>query len=372
MNWKIPLFKVNMPENITIDDLLHSGFIGQGKYVDNFEKKFAETFKLNCKKVVSLNSCTSAIQMALKLIGIDYGDEVVTTPYTMIATNIHIDKGKIVWYDVDKNTGLVTLENIKKVITNKTKVVILVHISGTITPELDKIIEYCHDKEIFVIEDAAQSLGATFNNNYIFHDSDFVAFSFQATKHLTTIDRKNKEYKRAIDRIIFFFEHLFATPHAIIKKDVLIIASKIVMNSLSKQGAALGGIRFWDKILTYIIAIFGNKANVPCLSTVRTLRKDTKSVYDFTLCRPELEPDTSYSTILSRLSVDDPLARLLSNIDGIKEIEARIFNQNIFSKPSTHSLKLPKEIEDCMPRNTPSSIQEIQKIKTLINAFPLC
>ncbi len=179
-----------MPKNISVDEILHSGFIGQGQYVDDFEIKFANHFNLEIDKVVSVNSCTSAIQLALELENISQGDDIVTTPYTCLATNTDIIRrgANIVWYDVDKITGLSRLENIEKVITRNTKVIIITHISGAITEDLEKILAFCHQKGIKVIEDAAQSLGAKLNNEYININSDYIAFSFQAIKHLTTID----------------------------------------------------------------------------------------------------------------------------------------------------------------------------------------
>jgi perosamine synthetase len=188
MNWKTPLFKVNIAPGLSVDHLLHSGFIGQGKIVDEFEEKFALKYNIPCDKVVSLNSCTSAIGLALKLIGVKKGDEVATTPYTSIATNVSLGDATLVWYDVDETTGLATLDNIKKVIGDKTKVLILVHLFGTKTKDLSLILDYCQQRGIRVIEDAAQSLGSAVNNQYISHNSDFIAFSFQAIKHLTTID----------------------------------------------------------------------------------------------------------------------------------------------------------------------------------------
>jgi len=187
---KIPLFKVNMPKGICVDEILQSGFIGQGKYVDEFEIKFSNHFKLDLDKIVSVNSCTSAIQLGLELEGVSIGDDVVTTPYTCLATNTDILRrgAKLVWYDIDPVTGLATLENIKNAITPKTKVVIITHISGAITSDLEKILSLCHEKGIKVIEDAAQSLGSKFNDKYISDSSDYITFSFQAIKHLTTID----------------------------------------------------------------------------------------------------------------------------------------------------------------------------------------
>lgn len=184
------MFKVNIPKGLSIDNLLHSGFIGQGKYVDIFEKKFAEHFELDSDKVISVNSCTSAIQLGLELEGISIDDDIVTPAYTCLATNSDILRrgANIIWYDVNKITGLSKLNDIKKVITPNTKIVIIAHLSGTITDDLEKILDFCHLNNIKVIEDSAQSLGAKFNDRYVNSKFDYVAFSFQAIKHLTTID----------------------------------------------------------------------------------------------------------------------------------------------------------------------------------------
>ena len=186
----ISLFKVNMPTVDRLHDILHSGFIGQGKYVNEFETKFAEKFSINKNNILSVNSCTSAIQLALDLCDLKKGDKIATTPYTCLATNSDILRRDLdlIWYDIDKKTGLANYEEIKKILTPEVKIVIITHLSGTITRDFDLIIEECHKRDIVVIEDAAQSLGSKYNGNYIHPLSDYVCFSFQAIKHLTTID----------------------------------------------------------------------------------------------------------------------------------------------------------------------------------------
>ncbi len=200
----ISLFKVNIPKNISVDKILHSNFIGQGKYVDIFEEKFANHFGMDGKNILSLNSCTSAIALALILSNVKYGDDIVTSPYTCLATNSEIKRmgANVVWYDIDKKTGLASLEEIKKAITKRTKVVIIAHLSGMICGELKEILNYCHSYNIKVIEDAAQSLGAKYKEKYFCEKSDFICYSFQAIKQLTTIDggmlycKKVKDVKR--------------------------------------------------------------------------------------------------------------------------------------------------------------------------------
>jgi len=239
MGWKIPLFKVNIPQGLSLDHILHSGFIGQGKLVDEFEEKFASKYGMPSGTVVSLNSCTSAIGLALKLIGLKKEDEVATTPYTSIATNVSLGEAKLVWYDVDRITGLATLDNLKKVITDKTRVVILVHLFGTKTKDLDSILDYCQKRYIRVIEDAAQALGSAVNKQYLNKNSDFVAFSFQAIKHLTTIDggmlycRKNEDAQRGKLLRWFGFDRTKDFSSRCLCQDVKELGAKIHMTDIN-------------------------------------------------------------------------------------------------------------------------------------------
>lgn len=239
MQYKIPLFKVYMPEGLSVDHILHSGFIGQGKYVDEFEERFARKYDLPTCGVVSLNSCTSAIHLALMLIGINKADEVVTTPYTSIATNVSLGEAKLVWYDVDPTTGLATLDSIKKVVTEKTKVVILVHLFGTKTKDLDSILYYCHKKGIRVIEDAAQALGCAVNNSYTNKNSDYIAYSFQAIKHMTTIDggmlycRNVKDAARGRLLCWFGYDRTIGFDSRYVGQDVKELGKKIHMTDVN-------------------------------------------------------------------------------------------------------------------------------------------
>ena len=103
----IPLFKVHMPESVdkAVLETLHSGYIGQGPKVEEFEQQLSDYF--GNPRVVTLNSGTSGIHLALRLAGVGPGDEVISTPMTCTATNIPIlaTGAKIVWADVHPNRG---------------------------------------------------------------------------------------------------------------------------------------------------------------------------------------------------------------------------------------------------------------------------
>lgn len=181
---------------------LHSGFIGQGEKVDEFEKALEPWVGRNT--LVSVNSCTSALQLSLRVSGVGHGDEVVTTPVTCTATNVPIlaTGAKLVWADVDPWTGNIDPESVKRKITKKTKAVIAVHWGG-LPCDLDALQQICRDNGLKLIEDAAHALGATYQGEPIGSHGDFVCFSFQAIKHLTTGDggllvcKSKKDYEKA-------------------------------------------------------------------------------------------------------------------------------------------------------------------------------
>ena len=200
---EIPLFKVHMPESVRepLNNVLFSGFIGQGPKVEEFERVLSEYFENS--NTLSLNSGTSAIHLALRLANIGPGDEVITTPMTCTATNMPImaTGAKMVWADIDPVTGLICPDPIKSKITNKTKAIVMVHFGG-IPCQIDEINEIAKSKNIYTIEDAAHSFGSSYKNKRIGNHSDFVIFSFQAIKHITTVDggllitKRREDYDR--------------------------------------------------------------------------------------------------------------------------------------------------------------------------------
>jgi perosamine synthetase len=199
----VPLFKVHMPESVIapLTQTLMSGYIGQGPKVDEFEKGLAPWF--GSENVITLNSGTSALQLALRLAGVSFGDEVISTAMTCTATNepIMAAGANIVWGDIDPATGNIDPLDVERKITDKTKAIIAVHWGGY-PCELDELNAIGRKYGIPIIEDAAHAFGATYHTRPIGSHSDFVCFSFQAIKHLTTVDggalvcRDTDSYKR--------------------------------------------------------------------------------------------------------------------------------------------------------------------------------
>ena len=185
----IPLFKVHMPESVMdpLKAVLMSGYIGQGTKVDEFEKALVPW--IGHPNILSLNSGTSALYLALKLAGVGYEDEVISTPMTCMASNTPImdHKAKIVWADIDPWTGNIDPVDVERKITARTKAVMAVHWGGY-PCEIDELLRVTKKYGIPLIEDAAHAFGAVYRGRKIGALSQFTCFSFQAIKHLTTVD----------------------------------------------------------------------------------------------------------------------------------------------------------------------------------------
>lgn len=202
---KIPLFKVFMPESVKEPLLatVFSGFITEGPKAKEFQERFQAW--IGNPHIALMNSCTSAITVALRLCDVKPGDEVIATPQTCLATNepIALLGAKIVWADIDPATGNIDPASIEKRITPKTKAIIYVHWSG-IPAKIDEINALAKKHKLKVIEDAAHALGALYKGKKIGNHSDFVCYSFQAIKHLTTADggalacKRKEDYEQAI------------------------------------------------------------------------------------------------------------------------------------------------------------------------------
>lgn len=203
---KFPLFKaqVNDVEALRlIGDVFRSGFINEGEAVTQLTNELRAM--LRADNLILLNSCTSALTLALKLSGVTPNDDVVTTPMTCVATNTPIINlgADIVWADVNPLNGMVYVTDVAQRITKATKAVIAVAWAGTPPPGLDELYALCKSKKVKLILDAAHAFDAYYAGRPIHEFADFTCYSFQAIKHFTTGDggalicKSNAVYKRS-------------------------------------------------------------------------------------------------------------------------------------------------------------------------------
>ncbi len=170
-----------------IEDVLYSGYIAEGEAAWRFEDGLKDF--LGNPNILAVQSGTAALHLALLLLNVESGDEVISTPMTSEPTNtaIAITGAKVVWADVDPNTGLLDPESVRKKITERTKAIMLVHYAGMVC-DMDEFHKISDETGIPIIEDAAHALGAKYQGKMIGSNSRFTCFSFQAIKHMTTVD----------------------------------------------------------------------------------------------------------------------------------------------------------------------------------------
>lgn len=196
------------PPDITEDEInevvsaLKSGWITTGPRVKELEKNICKFVGVN--KCVCLNSQTAGAELALLLLGVKEGDEVITSAYTYTATASVIAhaNAKIVLVDTKKDSIQMDYEALENAITERTKVIIPVDIAG-IPCDYDKIFEIVEKKKaifkpnseiqeklgrIAVLADTAHALGAEYKGKHVGNVADFSSFSFHAVKNLTTAE----------------------------------------------------------------------------------------------------------------------------------------------------------------------------------------
>lgn len=185
----IPVLKVFMPESAMgrLRDVMLSGYIAEGPQAKAFEEHLARW--LNAPNVLTLNCGTSALHLALRLAGVGPGDEVITTPMTCVGANEPIVTlgARIRWADIDPNTGNIDPEDVQRKINAKTRAIMVMHWGGY-PCELAAIHALADAHGVKVIEDACHAFGSRYDGRLIGSHSDFVCFSFQAVKMMTTGD----------------------------------------------------------------------------------------------------------------------------------------------------------------------------------------
>jgi len=166
-----------------INKVLESGQYIMGPNVISLESKFREA--LGSKYAISCNSGTDALLLSLRALGIGQGDEVITTAFTYFATAeaILLCGAKPVFVDINPNTYNIDEVLVEKSITRKTKAIIPVHIFGQ-PARVDVIKKICKKNKLSLIEDCAQSYGATIKGKNTGTFGEFGCFSFFPTKNL--------------------------------------------------------------------------------------------------------------------------------------------------------------------------------------------
>ncbi len=168
-----------------VTDTIKSGWVTTGKKAKLFEQKVAGY--VNAKHAAAVNSCTAAMHLLLQASGIGKGDDVVTTPYTFAATSeaILYTGAKPVFCDINYDSLNMEAASAEKKISRKTKALLPVHIAG-LPCHMDAFAKLARTNKIKLFDDAAHAIGAEYKGKRIGSIGDGSAFSFYATKNLTT------------------------------------------------------------------------------------------------------------------------------------------------------------------------------------------
>lgn len=191
---------VGVQEIRDIGECIDSRWIAHGPKVKKFEEKIAE--RSGCDRAVAYDSCTGAMEMALRILGVGPGDEVITTPYTYTATAEVIRNvgAQIVFVDLDGKSFEMNYKKVAAAITEKTKAVMPVDIGGKLCDYESLMTAVVSKKKIFnpsndlqaaigrvaIVADAAHSFGATKAGKVSGEFADFTCFSFHVLKNITT------------------------------------------------------------------------------------------------------------------------------------------------------------------------------------------
>jgi perosamine synthetase len=286
----LSFFSTNITKNYSlIKKVLSAKFVSEGKITEKFENKLK--FFLKTKFCVTVNSGTAAIHLALIASGVKKDDEVILPTQTFIATGLPILYlgAKPIFADIDINTGNISPLSIKKLITKKTKAIIVVHWGGY-PCELSEIKFIAKKYNLKLIEDAAHCFGGVYKNKKIGSISDFTCFSFQAIKHLTSGDGgliccKNKKDELLLKKIRWFgFDRKLKKNALGLRQDkVNLIGYKYHLNNYA---AALGlsNMKNLRKLIKHHVTIgdyYSKKLkNIPGLQLL-SFKKDRLHTYWF-------------------------------------------------------------------------------------------
>jgi len=263
---KIEFYKHNIgsKELRYLKKCLNSIFLTTGPLTKEFEEKFAKYLKV--KRVVGVTSCTAGLFLILKALGIKEGDEVITTPFTFAATvnSILFCNAKPVLVDVNEGTGNIDINKIENYITERTKVILPVHLYGVMC-DVKRLKEIGDKYNLKIVEDSAHCIEGEYEGIKAGQLSEAASFSFYATKNITSgeggaVATNNEE-----------------------------LADKIKvlrLHGMDKDAEK----RYTEKFVKYDIKVLGYKFNmfdiqaallIPQLERIEKIWKRKKIVYDY-------------------------------------------------------------------------------------------
>ncbi len=184
---KVRLSKPHIDEEDikAVVEVLKSGSLSLGPKLEEFKQAFAKY--TGTKHAIAVNSGTSGLHLIVRSLGIKSGDEVITTPFSFVASAncILFEGGKVVFADIDKTTYNIDPKKVEKAITKKTKAILVVHVFGQMA-DMTAIMKIAKKHNLKVIEDACEAIGATHKGKKAGTFGDAAVFAFYPNKQMTT------------------------------------------------------------------------------------------------------------------------------------------------------------------------------------------
>jgi len=188
---RIPVFQPSIGNDTKkhLEDALDVGWLGMGALTKEFEERIADFLNLKDRFVVSTNTGTSALHIALRAAGIGPGDEVITPSFNYVADHqaVKMAGANVVMCDIKEENLGIDCEKAEKMVTDKTKAIIPLHFAG-IPCDQKEVFEMADKYNLRVIEDAMHAFGTTIDNKKIGSYGDITCFSFDPVKIVTSID----------------------------------------------------------------------------------------------------------------------------------------------------------------------------------------
>lgn len=186
----IPIFKPYIPSDILpeLENILYSGQLAYGKYGKLFESELAKF--IGNPYVISVNSYNQAMLLALSILNLNPGDEVIASPVSCLASNQpFVIKGlNVIWADVDPETGSLCVDDVRKRITTKTKAIFHNHFCGYLG-DIAAINQLAKEHGLWVVDDCIEAFGSEYNTQKAGNlGADLTVFSFQTVRLPNTVD----------------------------------------------------------------------------------------------------------------------------------------------------------------------------------------
>ena len=183
----IPLAKPYISQSVTelVQKAITGSQLSMGPFLKGFEEKFRQTVK--AQYAVGVSSGTAALHLAIRLLDIGAEDEVITSPYSFIASSncILFEGATPVFVDIEEETMGLDPSKVERAITSRTKAIVAVHVYGK-SCQIKELRRICDRYDLFLIEDCCEALGAKHQGQEVGSYGDIACYGFYPNKHITT------------------------------------------------------------------------------------------------------------------------------------------------------------------------------------------